>query len=495
MIYFDFHLHPPLKTFLGSTEESKRENCWKEVKIKGVIGLIAKFVGDILNSQSSLTQIQKGKVRVAVAGIYPLEHGMTSGVIPVDKNAILFTKLKSLAQKVPEISAELLTEIEYGEYPYFQLYKDIRDHLLDSGNINIVSSHNQVDLSKTNIILAIEGGHALLNNIETDTEQDILNNLEEIKNFKYRTLYLTLVHLTKLPFCTHAFGIKFIENPDFFPEGKGITNLGFQVIEKALDNSEGKKILIDVKHMSLQSRLQYYNWLKEKNLDIPIIASHCAATGCSYKEMPVYKYDAATNPKYPEVFYVKPNGMDDTQFNPWSVNLYDEDIKEIVASKGLIGLNFDQRIQGVGGEVGSEIFSEEEFACYKNDIDKNLERFKKLHKDYQPEDETLFDHKYHLQHLANNILYMVKKGGHETWKCLCIGSDFDGLINALDCYKTIDKFSKRKLIIKRDLYNQLVRIISKMTKGCKDEYFITDLKKQIAGIMFDNAMNFIRVHF
>ncbi len=34
--------------------------------------------------------------------------------------------------------------------------------------------------------------------------------------------------------------------------------------------------------------------------------------------------------------------------------------------------------------------------------------------------------------LCQNIIHAVRVGGPDTWNCICIGSDFDGLINTID---------------------------------------------------------------
>ena len=43
--------------------------------------------------------------------------------------------------------------------------------------------------------------------------------------------------------------------------GTGITKIGKKVIHKLLDNSEGNRILIDVKHLSIMARKKYYEIL------------------------------------------------------------------------------------------------------------------------------------------------------------------------------------------------------------------------------------------
>ncbi len=151
--------------------------------------------------------------------------------------------------------------------------------------------------------------------------------------------------------------------------------LGNEVIKEAL--KEPERILIDIKHMSLEARKQYYEFLKEiivRRISRYLI-SHGGVTGVSWDNKPV-----VCRKKYRDwikVRYFKPKGLMRTKFNPWSINLYDEEIKKIVDSNGLIGLNLDERILGAkqkrpGERV--EYFSPEEF----NDRDFRLQLLKSI---------------------------------------------------------------------------------------------------------------------
>ena len=67
------------------------------------------------------------------------------------------------------------------------------------------------------------------------------------------------------------------------------------------------------------------------------------------KKLPIEKYKK-TRRGFTKVSYKKPKGhVEGTLFNPISINLYNEDIKEIIQSNGLMGLILDERILGAGG--------------------------------------------------------------------------------------------------------------------------------------------------
>ncbi len=125
----------------------------------------------------------------------------------------------------------------------------------------------------------------------------------------------SLQPITALELCDQSFGI----NSD-------ITHLGYMVINELLKNN----ILIDVKHMSWKARKSYYRFRDNNYPGIPVLWSHSAVSGRKA---------------------VGDNDSVDT-WNPnllykVSLNLYDDDIFETVRSNGLIGIEFDRRVNGV----------------------------------------------------------------------------------------------------------------------------------------------------
>ena len=46
---------------------------------------------------------------------------------------------------------------------------------------------------------------------------------------------------------------------------KGLTELGRHVLRELLSRENGKRIIIDTKHMSVQSRKEYYGFVRNYN--------------------------------------------------------------------------------------------------------------------------------------------------------------------------------------------------------------------------------------
>ena len=490
MKHFDLHCHPALKTFLGADTESERKDCWQEVDVRGIWEIVDKLIGDILDSQASLSQLKAGDFGLVVAAFYSLEHPMIVGSIED------LTNIRILSKRIPEVSHTLLQNMVDKEpgFGYNDVLKALKRHLLNSihagSGFKVLNQINELDTNKLNVILAIEGGHVLFNDLKSYTEEEIFQNLNELKNGPYRFLYLTLTHLANNPFCNQCYGMKLIEDKNFCPTGDGITQLGDEVIQRALETSSGNRIIIDVKHMSLKSRLQYYNRIKNNVYPkVPIIVSHAGVTGVSFNDMPIYHFKEEED--IISVDYIKPEGLQGTEFNPWSINLYDEEIPVIIESGGLIGIIMEERILGVG-KVDPEYFSKDEFDDYLDNVKVNLNKYKRqqvgqLNREYKEQDEIYLTSKY-LRHLCNNILHIVKVGGKEAWQHICFGTDYDGMINALNFMKTASKFEK--------MQRKLERVLPLMAKSDPDSnYFIEDIEKQVEDILYKNAIRFLEINF
>ncbi|NQU88445.1 MAG: membrane dipeptidase [Mariniphaga sp.] len=489
MKHFDLHCHPALKTFLGSDKEADRDNCWEEADVKGIWEVVDKLVGNILDSQSSLSQIENGNFGLIVAGLYSLEHPMIVGSI------IGATNLQILSKHVNELSQPLLQKMVEKDpgFGYNDILEGLKKHLLDSkdegSTYQLLNKINELDPNKLNIILAIEGGHALFNDLKNFTKDEILNNLDNFKTGPYRYLYLTLTHLATNPFCNQSYGMKLINDKHFLPVGYGITELGYEVINKALDQEIGNQIFIDIKHMSLKSRLQYYELIKDKNPKVPIIISHAGVSGVSYNEKPIYNY--RIEGEHVKAYYVKPDGLQGTEFNPWSINLYDEEIPVIIKSGGLIGMIMEQRILGIG-KVDPEYFSKAELDDNREIIHQNLNKYKNLYqiqksKKHDDHAEKYFTSRY-LRHLCNNILHIVKVGGKDAWKHICFGTDYDGMIHALRFSKSADKFVKVR--------RKLTRVLPQMAESDPDtNYYIENIESQVDDILYYNGIRFLDVNF
>lgn len=493
-VYIDFHCHPEIKTFLSSDHEKYRDDCWKDVDVTGILEIVDTALGKILDSQCSLTQIKDGNISIVIVGLYSCEKAMITGKIIELFNSEI--NLLKISRMIKEIDHNLLKRISSPNSSYYDILQEVREHLLKASKIKpgfkLLNKISEYNPKKLNVILTIEGGHALYDNVgkDEDVEAAVLNNLDEIKKSRTRYFFLTMAHLTRIPMCSHAYGIKIIDDDRFKPIGKGISSLGEKVIHKALKLENGRRLLIDIKHMSLKARLSYYKMLEsDKYKNIPIIISHAGITGVSKDEMPVYEYK--TEDDCVEVLYNEPAGLMGSKFNPSSINLYDEEIKIIIDSGGIIGINLDERILGTKHQKPkqtAEYFSREEFEDYKQRIDENLGKYKKLQDKTDEEVRVLLKPHNDLKHICNNILHIVKIKGAEAWKHICIGSDFDGMINAVECCKNSGKFKK--------LHRNLVVWLPKMARRDKNtDYSINNIEERVKDIMFGNAYRFLQDNF
>ncbi|MCB0584700.1 MAG: membrane dipeptidase, partial [Phaeodactylibacter sp.] len=178
-----------------------------------------------------------------------------------------------------------------------------------------------------------------------------------------------------------------------------------------------------------------------------------------------------------------------THFNPWSINLYDEDITEILDSGGLIGLSLDQRIMG-SQEVQGEFFSAEELNYILSGYKDETHEEPIASGEFSGEEERgrELNERKHLRHLCNNILHAVKVGGERAWKQMCLGSDFDGLIDPLNNCTSAEEYPK----LERNLIEELPQM---MREDRKHDYDESNIEGKVRDIMYNNAIDFLKKHF
>lgn len=255
--------------------------------------------------------------------------------------------------------------------------------------------------------------------------------------------------------------------------------IGRAVIERLLRPIPGslhpEPVYVDVKHMDLQARLDYYllrNELAARwNIQIPVIASHIAVSGedtCVAKATggaPLYD-------RYPELndplsFYCEQErdfafdwetrnaflGLEPLNpfsdhvnpstagwFYPWSINLADEELSVIHNSEGIMGLMLDGRQLGQGMPQYTKV--------YWNAIEP---RFHALIKEAGLDRSAFNWNDYmEMEPLMRNIVYIAEHCGDHgvCWDHLSIGSDMDGLIQPMSvCRTTRDIPELRKKLV------------------------------------------------
>jgi microsomal dipeptidase-like Zn-dependent dipeptidase len=95
-----------------------------------------------------------------------------------------------------------------------------------------------------------------------------------------------------------------------------------------------------------------------------------------------------------------------------------------------------------------------------------------------------------VKHLSNNILHIVRVGGKDAWDHICIGSDFDGMVDAVDPYNNTVKLRK--------LREDMIEWLPKMANSDPNNlYYINygNVEKRVDSIMFKNAFRFLKTNF
>ncbi len=398
-----------------------------------------------------------------------------------------------------------------GEYNYLVNGTKIQSPLIKSKffNLNIVSDYTELkNLLKIDdefnynseadnniaIVLTVEGGHSLgigqyntkhltfemLNELNSDKTfkikevenlfNKVKNNISTLKNLgnsKHCPFFLTFAHHFWNQLCGHNMSFASTAHR-IFDQQQGlntpITEFGKKVINELLSKTNGRRILIDTKHMSVKTKLWYYNFVENYNNNngdkIPIISSHSAVSG--NKNISIQNND-------------NPNIMDDkydkslSPFNIWDINLSDEEILIIHQSEGLIGLNFDERI--LSGKKMLDFIKEQSFS------DAEIENYRSRWA------EPVLQN---IVHIIEVVINSNNENKEHVWDMITIGTDYDGIINPIDayCYAEDLENLRNMLIKKLDVIRNAFQFLND-----KDSTEIID------NIMFKNSLRFLNKHF
>jgi microsomal dipeptidase-like Zn-dependent dipeptidase len=303
----------------------------------------------------------------------------------------------------------------------------------------------------------VEGCHNLskqLQNIDVDT---IISNHDDLRK-KVSLISVNLTHIEQSPLCNQAFGMQFLSNEGFRPKGYKISDDGIRVLKHCYEN----KIMVDVKHLSLGSRQHLYELRRSPDfasINQPIVCTHAGFTGIGMAEIRDYVFALRSfDQKGYSVFWqgkpVKYGNSPRPCFNASSINLYDEDIMEILQSGGMIGLSMDKRILGYQ-EFERETAGRDDYPLeteYISNKEKTIflgsgrvtiskaftDSFDKVMGWDEIEEGGLVNpmvSAYHLKHFMAHIVHVIalaQKNNYDVAAALnqlCIGSDYDGLIN------------------------------------------------------------------
>lgn len=503
MPFFDFHCHPGLKPLFSdpATKLTPWDFIDAKLSISRDINLrINKLFNEVLNSQSNLTQLVEADVRLIGLILHAPEQKI--GQVLSEKKIINRGKVNLIDKKQ-------LAYLTTGVHSY-EIIKEELSWLKKAVaprpgfKLKVLNKADEFNENESNTIfgaLIIEGLHCFFDNPnDPDTKEIYLKNFHEFTD-ENTVVAINVCHMQQNPFCNHAHGIQFFNPSYFYPTRKGITTWGLEMI----DLMTSKKILVDIKHMSLKARWELYTHLKDPANDKfiqPIICTHAGTTGLSIRDRVKYLLHKPNDKGLVyEVTYLKPASkhFSKTYHNCSSINLYDEDIENIFLSGGIIGLSFDQRILGFADEnvllnvtVPHDLeyisHQEAEFFMGPNPValpvwpdDTNVWAAE----DFEDLDPSLYI-ETHRRFLVNNIIHILWVANKHTEidinkavKQICIGTDFDGLINAIDCCKTAKNMAELKSDMRAEITQGLanINIVSINTDDLLDDLFYNNGKQ------------------
>ncbi len=525
MPFFDFHVHPGMKCRLApqGQEPSPWQNITVQAEILKSIKInISPMFSDSLDSQASLQQLWKGGVNLFGLVIHSIESKLSQQLL---KKSIVSSG------QVLQLDPNVLQRMAKGD-SYFTIAKEELQRLIDNKlppqsmglpqgtQLKFIQSMQEYDRNDANVLhalLILEGSQNLFNDYNSPSfKEDFINNLNELSN-QFRIFAINPCHFQQQPIATQAFAIQFLENAPFYPLERGITDWGVEAI-KAIYN---KGIFVDIKHMGWYSRQELYRIRQVNGIGLPLICSHAGVTGISNMDRLKYFYD---QPPLNEgdnenavwmVRYLKKWGhVGETAFNMTSLNLYDEDIEEVLISGGMIGISLDQRIIGFPAdepllyqetiqptdldyiskkEAGAFFGPVDPAQCPPREEDNNDVMFYD-DAENQNQDDTVSLHALYFLNQVVHILSVAKNSKRglttaDALKSICIGSDLDGLVNPIDCCTDTTQYP--------DFKDRLLRAMNKrgFWKGTGFTNSEIDTAALLDGIFFKNAEAFLLKYY
>ncbi|MBT8320934.1 MAG: dipeptidase, partial [Eudoraea sp.] len=408
-------------------------------------------------------------VGIVCVSLYPLEKWFVRNKI---KNELILDLASNFALGIGDKRIDYIQGIDnyyrdVEDQYQFYLQLDGKEFRLPEGRFRykLVRNYEEIaEIQKSEygskgvrticVVISIEGLHVLNTGLrQPHSETEVLKNLEKIRNWEFRPFFITYAHHFWNHLCGHAESLsgiilKYTDQSEGMDTG--FTPLGRKVLKRLLDNSDGKRILIDIKHMSPLARQEYYSLMDSGDpnyRDIPIIISHGACNGlASHQQQTITFPDTGT------------------KLNPVSINFYDDEILRLAKSGGIIGLQLDER----------RIAHPDTLKATK----KSLKRSKIMH--------------YRSALLWNQIEHIATVlDSHDmfAWGCMGIGSDFDGIIDSLNGFWTSAELPFLADFLERHAYNYM------QNPKLKQEKNLINADEIVARIMGGNAIEFMRTNY
>ncbi|HEX9980203.1 MAG TPA: membrane dipeptidase [Flavobacterium sp.] len=404
--------------------------------------------------QSDFTSLTDGQVKIACVSLYPVEKEFFD-----IRKGILKPFEVVLAELASMFGKKRIAQVRDAGFSYFDDLNAEYEFLycLNSKEVNsrsyrIIRTTGDISgAANLYVIPTIEGCHAFADGNdprEASAWANIENNVATVKAWAAPPLFVTFAHHFYNGLCTHAKSLyensgKLLDQHYGMREAGKVYNdglaplsaTGLKLIGLLLSTINGRRILIDVKHMSKEARTEYYNILNLQYPDVPVIWSHGAVA-------------------------------EDRE----EINMdLDTDVMMIYKTNGIIGIEMDQRILGYN----------------RNRFWKSIKRI------FRPRGKAYEDAGYFWNQIITIAEHAYKNGYQaDPWKCIALGSDYDGIINPLNSYP--DALSLNVL------YNHLIAHLDEYWEASAPtipkEYQGFDSADVIYRIMYKNALDFIGKH-
>ena len=475
--YIDLHCHSAMKPYgksfnykiigKNNPDRSRSNSIWRYNPPTVLDKLINYIINLTKFSQANFTSLAKGGVSTICVSLYPIEKWFFENKISNEFIKDIASNFATGVGKKRVDAVQAMTnyfkdlEMEYDYYKQLDgkviklpegkyRYKIINNYK----EIEAIKKENNKDkLNTICVILSIEGLHVLNQNIaKAPKEREFMSNLQKIKNWETPPFFVAVAHHFWNHLCGHAESLtKLVKKKVDQSEGinTGFTPLGIKVVNELLSKKNGKRILIDLKHMSVASRNDFYKLIDSTPVykNLPIIVSHGAANGQqSFADK------------------TRSGSKVASKLNPVDINFFNEEIIRLAKSKGIFGLQLDER----------RIASKETLKNTKHSVN----RSKIMH--YRS--ELLWNQ---IQH----ILEVLDGAGLFAWDCMAIGSDFDGIIDPLNGFWTTEELPFLADFLERHAYNYM------RSAGFKVKENNIPADEIIARVMSLNGHNFLKANY
>ena len=568
MFIFDLHSHfsfKPANSRNFFSHDLPDSDHWRErVRLKnqfsGLISWLDKTV--VKTSQLHGNSATNGGFRVICNGLYPLERGFMPGAL-IKEVATLTGHAKE------EISKMKNCDISYFEVLQRE-YTNLENNQTTAGaaignKYQLVDSFNDIvgeiksDSDTICILNSVEGMHAFaddffasngaylnmhhLEKVHLRAEnpdphsffmlylRSIQDNINTVKTtWNHTPFFVTFSHHYYNHVAGHApslggfvktvasqRGSTVIENHSTTAHDEiqyfflGIRSWGKFMIRKLLDNKQTtntntRRILVDVKHMSPQARVDYYQFLQSdpRYAQVPIIMSHTGISGRKNIQRTINNNHKLHNDeKTPSQYFFE--GV---------INIFDDEIITIVNSDGLIGLMIDERrIMGKKippeGGMSLKTFKKVSKQARKLIAEMNLLKHRlawreisqaSFNQDY-PIAESAFNNivdllkKVYLSVIFRQIFHATDVAGKKVLDHLALGTDYDGVINPIDIYLQASDMASLATDLEKYWKTCCNSADASVKKLYTDHKFGRSPKHWIQKILVLNGTNFLKKYF